>query len=129
MRIEKLTKKLLKKHPDDVYRALKAVDEEFKHAFVSEVFFSKEDCDEMKKTLTKLHKKERSYLSKKAIETAVAWDWLGIGPNESYAKAIRPGYALIDDIGIARAKALAHKTKASKTAQAPKTGVQRKNKQ
>ena len=101
MKTVKLTKNLLKKAPSDILIALGAVDSGKKQAFPSHVYFSKEDYAQLRKNTLKLFQKEYPGIRVKRLKTSVEMELLNYGPNELLADAIRPGYALIDEEGIA----------------------------
>ena len=105
MKTIKLTKKMLKMHPADLLIKLGAVDKEEKNVFPSHVYFSKEDYKELRTNLKFLAKKSAPNTSERLLNYSVNVDSLNYGPNQSLEKAIRPGYALIDEEAIEKDRA------------------------
>jgi hypothetical protein len=100
MKIVKLTKKMLALDPVDLLKKLGACDSHT--AFPNHVYFSKADYKTLKSNVRKLAKKQFMGYSKKYIDNVVGFEMLNYGPNSSLEDAIKPGHALIDEVGIGK---------------------------
>lgn len=98
MKIIKLTKRMLKMYPSDLLIKLEANNPQKNVAYPMHVYFSKEDYKELKKNLIKRLVKQN--WNKKERILSISFEMFNYGPNESLGKAIRPGYALIDEEAI-----------------------------
>ncbi len=96
MKTVKVTKKMLKLHPQDLLIKLGAANVEKRRAYPQHVYFSKADYKELRANVQKMAKKEYPYSSKKGLDYAVGMTLLDLGPNETLAEAIKPGYAVVD---------------------------------
>jgi hypothetical protein len=105
MKAVKLTKRMLKMHPADLLVKIGAVDKDKKQAYPGDVYFSREDYQELKKNLKESAKKESEFRpSTKRLAYIVSVELLNYGPNESLGDAIRPGWALVDEEAIEKVK-------------------------
>ncbi len=102
MKQVKISKSLLKKHPADILLAFGVT--KINICYPQHVYFSGEDYKILRKNLRAKAKKEYPGATAKIITSAVEMELLNFGPNESLAKAIRPGYALIDTDSIEAAQ-------------------------
>lgn len=102
MKAIKLTKKMLKMTPSALLKELGAYTGTM--GFPEFVFVSKEDAKKLRAIVTSSYKKEFPGLSKQKLAYAVGMEWLSIGPNESLAEAIAPGYILVDEAGLEQVK-------------------------
>ena len=100
MKIVKITKKMLRMTPSDLLIKLGAVDKQKLQAYPQHVYFSREDYKELRENINKQAKKEFPGATKRGLDSVVGMELLNYGPNETLADAIRPGYALIDEVGI-----------------------------
>ena len=100
MKTVKITKKMLKMHPQDLLVELGAVNLEKKQAYPQHVYFSGVDYKQLRQNLNKSARKQYPWLLKKGLDRAVGMELLNYGPNESLAEAIKPGWALVDEEGI-----------------------------
>lgn len=89
----KLNKRHFKKLPGDLLIEFGLVNGQ--QAFPSSLYFSEADAKKYKKSLAERARNETPYYSKRAIQQAVAMEWLNLGPNDQLAPAIKEGYALI----------------------------------
>lgn len=96
MKVVKLTKKMLNMHPADLLVKLDAVNLEQDLTFPGEVYFSEKDYKTLRANLVKSAKKQLGDVTKKTIELTVNMELLNFGPNESLAKVLKPGFALVD---------------------------------
>ena len=96
MKTVKLTKKMLTLYPGDLLESLGAVNVEAKRAYPQHVYFSKKDYDELTKNVKRLAKKERPDATDKFIANVVGYTMLDLGPNETLADALKPGFAVVD---------------------------------
>jgi hypothetical protein len=93
MRIVKIKANDLK-DAEKLLRKVGAVEEN--QAFPDCVYLSKEDTATLRKNLMVQAKKQYPYLKKDKIEGIVAMELLNLGPNESLAKVLKKGYAVVD---------------------------------
>jgi hypothetical protein len=97
----KLKKTDLNKTPAELLIKLGAVNATKTAAYPNHVYLSKEDYKTLVKNYTKALKKEAPYLNAKKLASSVGYEFLNLGPSQLLEAAIRPGYAIVDDEGIA----------------------------
>jgi hypothetical protein len=95
MKMVKIKKSLLKKPMPDILRELGVVIDN--QSYPSLVFMSEQDISIIKKSCRKEAKKQYPYAEKRRIDMVAGMEFLNYGPNSTLEKAIKPGYAIIDD--------------------------------
>ena|ERR1035438_2053342 len=96
MKTVKITKNMLKMHPQDLLIKVGAANVAKKRAYPQHVYFSTEDYRKLRENVRKQARKEYPHATKLGLDSVVGMELLNYGPNESLAEAIRPGYALVD---------------------------------
>lgn len=93
--------KLKKKHYgnlESLLRDAKLVNEEKNIAYPSNIFVAEVDYRKIRSTITKLFKKQYSYLNPIRLRSGVEMHLLNLGPNQSLEKAIKPGFAVVKEL-------------------------------
>lgn len=96
LKVVKLTKNDLKKHPADILKKVGAVDKIRGATFPTHVYMSKKDLDIVEANLRKSFKKANPLSRKQAIDRSVDFAMADFGPNEALAKVMVSGVALVD---------------------------------
>ena len=99
MKIVKLKASDFKK---DIIQLLKRVGatSQFR-AFPDHVYLSKNDYKAFEKLTAELFKREYPFLRDAKIQASVGMHMLNYGPSTVLQEAIKDGYALVDEVGIA----------------------------
>lgn len=79
---------------EKLLRAAGAVNVAAKRAYPSAVYVHPRDAKKLQSAARKDAKRRQPYLRGRRLDAAVAYYWLGLGPNES--DAVRQGYAIVD---------------------------------
>lgn len=96
LKIVKLTKNDLKKHPADILKKVGAVDKNRGNAYPTHVFMSKKDLDVVEANLKKSLKKSNPRMSKQALDRSVYFVMADFGPNTYLQDVMASGIAVVD---------------------------------
>jgi hypothetical protein len=86
----------LKDYPE-LLQKCKAISHNGKNAYPQHVYISEEDGRTLVVNIIKGARKEAPSLKGKALQAAIGYHRLNLEPNGSLNKAIKKGYALVDD--------------------------------
>jgi hypothetical protein len=96
MKVVKLTKQDLKKHPADILKKVGAVDKNRGNAYPIHVYMSKKDLDAVETNLRKSLKKANPRMPKQALDRSVDFVMADFGPNTYLQDVMASGIAAVD---------------------------------